>query len=77
MEDHSWDEVAAGLRVTVSLGYAVLTSDMDTPESCCTPPTRRSTGPRTRAGTGEVHDVSLSTEDPRRYLGPVHRGPSS
>ena len=32
VEDHSWDEVAAGLRVTVSLGYAVLTSDMDTPE---------------------------------------------
>ena len=33
VEDHSWDEVAAGLRVTVSLGYAALTPEMETPEA--------------------------------------------
>ena len=33
VEDHSWDEVAAGLRVTVSLGYAVLTPEMRTAEA--------------------------------------------
>ena len=32
VEDHSWDEVATGLRVTVSLGYAVLTPEMETPK---------------------------------------------
>ena len=33
VEDHSWDEVATGLRVTVSLGYAVLTPEIETPEA--------------------------------------------
>ena len=33
VEDYFWDEVATGLRVTVSLGYAVLTPEIETPEA--------------------------------------------